>query len=167
MIDENGYRANVGIIITNYKGELFWARRIGQYSWQFPQGGVAEGETTEETLFRELQEEIGLKKEHVVIKACTKSWLYYKLPKKLIRTECLPLCIGQKQKWYLLELVADENEVDLNFSNKPEFDDWKWVSYWYPMRHIVAFKREVYRRALCELSPNKSKWNLDSLDAGN
>lgn len=164
MIDDKGYRENIGIIITNYRGELFWGKRIGQDSWQFPQGGVNEGESLEETLFRELKEEVGLEAKDVKIISQTKNWLYYKLPEKLIRHESKPLCIGQKQKWFLLKLISDYESIDLNCSKKPEFDDYKWVSYWYPLRYVVPFKREVYRRALCEFSVKKSRMYANNFE---
>lgn len=152
LIDAEGYRANVGIVIINDRGQVFWARRFGQHSWQYPQGGVDEGESAEQTMYRELYEEVGLKPEHVKIVATTKHWLRYKLPKRLIRHESLPVCIGQKQKWFLLKLTAPESAVDLLHSNHPEFDDWRWVSYWYPVRQVVSFKREVYRKVMKEFA---------------
>lgn len=153
VIDVEGYRANVGIVITNGKGQVFWARRFGQHSWQYPQGGVDEGETTEQTMFRELHEEVGLKPHQVEIIACTKHWLRYRLPKRLIRHDSTPVCIGQKQKWYLLKLTCADAEVDLLHSSHPEFDDWRWVSYWYPVRQVVSFKKDVYRRVMKEFAP--------------
>lgn len=153
MIDAEGYRANVGIVIINNRGQVFWARRYGQHSWQYPQGGVDEGESVEQTMFRELHEEVGLKPEHVEIVATTKQWLRYKLPKRLIRHDSKPVCIGQKQKWFLLRLTAPESAVDLLNSSHPEFDGWRWVSYWYPVRQVVSFKREVYRKVMKEFCP--------------
>lgn len=153
MIDSEGYRANVGIIISNQKGQLLWARRIGQDAWQFPQGGLNESETLEEALFRELSEEVGLNSEHVEIIGCTKDWLRYRLPENFMRHNSMPLCIGQKQIWYLLRLTADDQSICLNKSSHPEFDSWKWVDYWYPLKEVIAFKRKVYERALEELKP--------------
>ena len=157
MIDSEGYRANVGMILCNSQGRLLWARRIGQDAWQFPQGGIAEGETPEEALYRELDEEIGLQRDDVKIVSCTRGWLRYKLPQRLVRRDSKPLCIGQKQKWFLLEMLADDTKVILNNSPKPEFDGWRWVSYWYPLGQVVPFKRDVYRRAMKELAPRHSK----------
>ncbi|MDF1762404.1 MAG: RNA pyrophosphohydrolase [Oleibacter sp.] len=153
MIDEQGYRPNVGIILCNSQGEVLWARRIGQNAWQFPQGGIKRGESPEKALYRELQEEVGLLPEHVQLLACTKGWLRYRLPKRMIRNDNRPVCVGQKQKWFLLQLIADEESIDLKATSSPEFDGWNWVSYWYPLGQVVAFKREVYRRALAELAP--------------
>jgi len=157
MIDNQGFRANVGIIVANGSGEVLWARRRGQSSWQFPQGGVKQGERDEEAVYRELYEEVGLKGEHVQMVARTSDWLHYKLPPHLVRRNSDSKFVGQKQKWFLLKLIANDGEVRLDTTGKPEFDHWRWVSYWYPVGQIVAFKREVYRRAMRELSSSHSR----------
>ena len=151
MIDTDGYRANVGIILSNQQGQVMWARRLGQDAWQFPQGGIGAGEEPVDAMYRELWEETGLKQRDVDILASTNSWLRYKLPKRLIRKNSEPRCIGQKQIWFLLRLLASENELDLAASLKPEFDDWKWVNYWHPTENVVFFKRRVYQCALAQL----------------
>jgi len=156
VIDGDGYRANVGIIIANAQGRVLWARRIGQEAWQFPQGGVNSNESTKEALFRELREETGLDPDSVEIIESTRGWLRYKLPKRLLRQNP-PEFIGQKQKWYLLKMLADDSAVSFSHSTTPEFDHWRWVSYWYPLGQIVSFKQEVYRKALKELAPYISK----------
>lgn len=154
MIDAQGFRSNVGIVIANDSGQLLWARRIGgRDAWQFPQGGINPGEKPEHALYRELEEEVGLTPSAVELVASTRGWLRYRLPKRYIRKGREPLCIGQKQKWYLLRLLADESAISLAANVKPEFDHWQWVSYWYPLNQVVYFKREVYRRALRELAP--------------
>ena len=153
MIDAEGFRANVGIIICNKQGQVFWARRYGQHSWQFPQGGIDQGENPEQAMYRELHEEVGLKPTDVELLGVTRNWIRYRLPKRLIRSGTHPVCIGQKQKWFLLRLTCDDKDVDVLHSSHPEFDDWRWTSYWYPIRNVVSFKREVYRRALKELLP--------------
>lgn len=153
MIDLDGFRPNVGIILTNATGQVLWARRIHQNAWQFPQGGIRDSETPEQALYRELHEEIGLAPDDVKVLACTRGWLRYRLPNRLVRFNSQPLCIGQKQKWFLLRLLSDERRVRVDLSGKPEFDSWRWVSYWYPLGQVVSFKREVYRRALKELAP--------------
>ena len=157
MIDSEGFRANVGIILANSRGDLLWARRFGQDGWQFPQGGIQQGETPEQALFRELEEEIGLTQKDVEIVGCTRGWLRYKLPQRLLRKDSRPLCIGQKQKWFLLKMLAEDSDVTVDHGHKPEFDSWRWVSYWYPLGQVITFKRDVYRRALKELSPKHSR----------
>jgi putative (di)nucleoside polyphosphate hydrolase len=153
VIDCEGYRPNVGIILCNREGLLFWAKRCGQDAWQFPQGGIRRHESHEEAMYRELTEETGLLPDHVEIVAHTRGWLRYRLPRHLIRHHSTPLCIGQKQIWYMLRLIGDEDCVRLDACPKPEFDGWRWVDYWYPMREVVFFKRHVYRRALKEFAP--------------
>lgn len=151
MIDEEGYRLNVGIILCNDEGRVFWARRIGMSSWQFPQGGIQANEEPDAAMFRELHEEVGLRREHVQVIGRTRDWLRYQLPERYIRRDSHPLCIGQKQLWYILRLVSDDTDIRFDCSDRPEFDAWRWVDYWYPLREVVYFKREVYLRALSEL----------------
>ncbi|MBE2897615.1 RNA pyrophosphohydrolase [Pasteurellaceae bacterium TAE3-ERU1] len=153
MIDFDGYRPNVGIIICNAQGQALWAKRFGQNSWQFPQGGINEGETPEQAMFRELFEEVGLSPNDVQILAVSKGWLRYKLPKRLIRPDTNPVCIGQKQRWFLLRLTCAESAINLSATKHPEFDGWRWVSYWYPVRQVIAFKRDVYRKVMKEFAP--------------
>ena len=152
MIDSDGYRPNVGIILCNGQGKLLWARRIGQDAWQFPQGGIREHESPEQALYRELWEEVGLRREHVSMLGATRGWLKYDLPKWLRRNE-QPVCKGQKQIWFLLRLQGEEKYVRLDLADTPEFDGYRWVDYWHPLKEVVSFKREVYKRALNELAP--------------
>jgi len=152
MIDAQGYRANVGIILYNDAGRLFWCKRCGQNAWQFPQGGISENESPKEALYRELEEETGLVPGDVEIVSCSKDWLKYRLPPHLIRRRSFPKCIGQKQRWFLLRMAADESRINLEHSNTPEFDGWAWVDYWQPMHEVVFFKRNVYKRALTEFA---------------
>ncbi|EOP8576416.1 RNA pyrophosphohydrolase [Escherichia coli] len=152
MIDDDGYRPNVGIVICNRQGQVMWARRFGQHSWQFPQGGINPGESAEQAMYRELFEEVGLSRKDVRILASTRNWLRYKLPKRLVRWDTKPVCIGQKQKWFLLQLVSGDAEINMQTSSTPEFDAWRWVSYWYPVRQVVSFKRDVYRRVMKEFA---------------
>lgn len=154
MIDTEGYRPNVGIILCNDEGNLFWARRVGENSWQFPQGGIQKHESPEEALYRELEEEIGLTAADVEVMGCTNDWLRYEIPRRFIRRyPRRRICIGQKQVWYLLRLISSEQNVRLDGSEKPEFDSWRWIDYWSPAEQVVFFKQQVYRRALQELAP--------------
>ena len=150
MIDSEGFRPNVGIIIANNRRQVLWAKRIRQDAWQFPQGGIQQGESAEQALFRELNEEVGLSSGDVQILACTKGWLRYRLPRRLRRFGRSNF-VGQKQKWFLLRMLSADDAVTFDTTDDPEFDHWSWVSYWYPLGQVVDFKREVYRRALREL----------------
>lgn len=163
-IDSEGFRPNVGIIVINNEGQVLWARRVGgKDAWQFPQGGINLGETPEQALYRELYEEVGLKKEQVRLLASTRGWLRYRLPKRLVRRNSEPRCIGQKQKWFLLRLEAPESSISFDNGYKPEFDHWRWATYWHPLTKVVSFKREVYRRALLELAPHQVQQQKRSL----
>ena len=153
MIDNDGFRPNVGIILTNDEGKVLWTKRVGQNAWQFPQGGIHRGESTKKALYRELYEEVGLKKDDVAIIGRTKGWLRYKLPQNFVRKNQTPLCIGQKQVWYILRVRVSDDAINFTTSDKPEFDAWEWVDYWYPLNQVIKFKRDVYRRALKQLEP--------------
>jgi putative (di)nucleoside polyphosphate hydrolase len=153
VIDPDGYRPNVGIILMRADGMVFWARRVNRDGWQFPQGGMNTDETPIEAMYRELEEETGLLAHHVEVLGVTPGWLRYRLPRRSIRTNSKPVCIGQKQVWFLLKLNADDSAVRLDGTDTPEFDDWRWVDFWYPGENVVHFKREVYVRALRLLSP--------------
>lgn len=153
MIDPDGFRANVGIILCNDQRKLFWGRRVGQNAWQFPQGGIDELETPEEAMYRELEEEVGLLPHQVELIGSTRGWLRYRLPKCFQRHNSKPLCIGQKQRWFLLRVLCEEGDFCLNRNAKPEFDRWRWVHYWRPISEVVYFKRQVYSHALRELAP--------------
>jgi putative (di)nucleoside polyphosphate hydrolase len=152
MLDRDGYRPNVGIILVNGRNEVFWGKRIREHSWQFPQGGIKRGETPEQAMFRELEEETGLKSEHVKVLGRTREWLRYEVPDHWVRREWRGHYRGQKQIWFLVKLVGRDTDVDLRASGHPEFDAWRWNDYWVPLDSVIEFKREVYRLALNELS---------------
>jgi putative (di)nucleoside polyphosphate hydrolase len=156
MLDKDGYRPNVGIILCNPQGEVLWARRCGRDGWQFPQGGMRLKETPENAMYRELKEEVGLEAHHVELIGRTRDWLHYDLPKSM-RGRGSRDFRGQKQIWFLLRFLGEESDVSLNCGEKPEFDDWRWVDYWSTVEQIIEFKRDVYRRALTELEPLLSR----------
>jgi putative (di)nucleoside polyphosphate hydrolase len=151
VIDRYGFRANVGIVLMRDDGRLFIGRRSGGRGWQFPQGGVQRGEKVEESLFRELHEEIGLAAADVEVIGQTERWLRYRLPPRYQRRNSKPLCIGQKQRWFLLSLKRADPTFRFDVTGEPEFDRWRWVDYWQPIREVIYFKRAVYTRALHEL----------------
>jgi putative (di)nucleoside polyphosphate hydrolase len=153
VIDPDGYRPNVGIILLRDDGRVFWARRAFKDGWQFPQGGMRSDETPLEAMYRELHEETGLRPHHVQVLGATPGWLRYRLPSRMVRRNQKPICIGQKQVWFLLRFVGDESAVCLDATDEPEFDQWCWVDFWYPATHVVSFKRDVYQRALRHLEP--------------
>ncbi|WP_162085209.1 RNA pyrophosphohydrolase [Sulfuriferula nivalis] len=152
MIDKDGYRPNVGIILCNARNEVFWGKRVRQHAWQFPQGGIDHGESPEQAMYRELMEEVGLAPEHVRILGRTQNWLRYDVPRHWSRRDCRGHYRGQKQIWFLLRLTGRDCDVCLRASTHPEFDAWRWNSYWVAMDTVVEFKRDVYRAALSELA---------------
>ena len=171
-IDSQGFRANVGIVLMRDGGELFLGGRRDGRGWQFPQGGVRRHEHPEQALFRELHEEVGLGPADVELLASTARWLRYRLPRQYVRRRGSPLCIGQKQRWFLLRMLADESSLNFEATAEPEFDSGRWVDYWSPVREVIYFKRAVYARALQELGerafeagppPRPDWWSEDLL----
>jgi putative (di)nucleoside polyphosphate hydrolase len=157
MLDREGYRPNVGIVLLNARNEVFWGKRVGQHSWQFPQGGIQHGESPEQAMYRELQEEVGLLPEHVQIIGRTRDWLRYDVPEEYLRRQQATRVHraayrGQKQIWFLLRLVGLDSDIHLRASEHPEFDAWRWVPFWIQLDGVIDFKREVYQLALSELA---------------
>lgn len=152
MLDSEGYRPNVGIILANRKNQVFWGKRIKEHAWQFPQGGIQRGESPEQAMYRELYEEVGLHPEHVRILGRTKNWLRYDVPTHFVRRESRGRYRGQKQIWFLLRMIGQDSDVSLRATSTPEFDAWRWSHYWVPLDAVIHFKREVYFQALNELS---------------
>ena len=152
MLDREGFRPNVGIVLLNQKNQVFWGKRIRTHSWQFPQGGINHGETPEQAMFRELHEEVGLHEAHVRIVARTRDWLRYEVPMHFIRRDARGHYRGQKQIWFLLQLTGRDSDMNLRATNHPEFDAWRWHEYWVPLDVVIEFKRDVYQMALTELA---------------
>lgn len=152
MLDREGFRPNVGIILLNSHNEVWWGKRAREHSWQFPQGGIKYGETPEQAMYRELKEETGLNQEHVKVMGRTRDWLRYEVPEQFIRREIRGHYRGQKQIWFLLRMIGRDSDINLRVTNSPEFDAWRWHQYWVPLDVVIEFKRDVYMRALQELS---------------
>ena len=164
MLDRDGFRPNVGIILLNQKSQVFWGKRIRTHSWQFPQGGIDRGENPEQAMFRELHEEVGLHPQHVQVLARTRDWLRYEVPDRFIRRDARGHYRGQKQIWFLLQLIGHDWDLNLRATDHPEFDAWRWNDYWVPLDVVVEFKRGVYDMALTELArfvPNLD-WRADN-----
>jgi putative (di)nucleoside polyphosphate hydrolase len=153
-IDAEGFRANVGIILANTDNKLLLGGRVGAKGWQFPQGGMLKGEEPIDAMYRELHEEVGLEEGDVEVLGVTSDWLRYRLPDKFIRRNSEPLCIGQKQRWFMLRLICEDERVRFDRCDKPEFDRVRWVHFWRPVNEVIYFKRRVYARALHELGPS-------------
>lgn len=150
MIDKDGYRANVGIVVINDANKVLLAKRKNEDSWQLPQGGIDAGERDIDALFRELEEEIGLQKCDVKVIAKTPKWLRYDLPKTSLKPTSR--FIGQKQVWFLLKINCSDAKVQLDKHSEIEFDDWQWVDYWQPIDFAVEFKKDIYEDMLKSLA---------------
>jgi len=175
MLDREGYRPNVGIVLANNLNQVFWGKRVREHSWQFPQGGIKRGESPEEAMYRELHEEVGLQPDHVKVLGRTRDWLRYDVPKQWVRREWRSTYKGQKQIWFLLRLTGRDSDVSLRASEHPEFDAWRRNDYWVPLDAVIDFKRDVYEKALTELarhlfassSERRPKWpSLSGAEAG-
>lgn len=152
MLDREGFRPNVGIILVNQRNQVWWGKRVNEHSWQFPQGGIKYGESPEQAMYRELHEEIGLMPEHVKILGRTRDWLRYEVPDRFIKREIRGHYRGQKQIWFLLRMLTRDHDISLRATEHPEFDAWRWHDYWVPLDTVIEFKREVYMQALNELA---------------
>jgi putative (di)nucleoside polyphosphate hydrolase len=152
MIDRDGYRPNVAIVLVNGRNQVFWGKRVKEHAWQFPQGGIKPGETPEQAMYRELQEETGLLPQHVKILGRTRDWLHYNVPTHWVKREWRGTYKGQKQIWFLLRLVGRDCDISLRASGHPEFDAWRWHDYWVPLEAVIDFKRESYRLGLEQLA---------------
>ncbi len=152
MIDRDGYRPNVAIVLVNGRNQVFWGKRIKEHAWQFPQGGIKSGETPEQAMYRELHEETGLDPHHVRILGRTRDWLHYNVPNHWVKREWRGTYKGQKQIWFLLRLVGRDCDISLRASGHPEFDAWRWHDFWVPLEAVIDFKRESYRLGLEQLA---------------
>ena len=152
MIDRDGYRPNVAIVLVNAKNQVFWGKRVKEHAWQFPQGGIKPGESPEQAMYRELQEETGLLPQHVKILGRTRDWLHYNVPTHWVKREWRGTYKGQKQIWFLLRLCGRDCDISLRASGHPEFDAWRWHDYWVPLEAVIEFKRDVYRLGLEQLA---------------
>ena len=148
---KEGYRPNVAMVDLNSKNKVLICRRTNTKTWQFPQGGVDDNENLEKAMYRELLEEVGLRKDDVQYIGESDDTIIYDIP-KTIRSKVLGGKFkGQEQKWFLLRIKNDDHEIRLDYEAFPEFDTFEWVSFWQPIDRIVDFKREAYRKALSEL----------------
>ena len=164
MLDREGFRPNVGIILLNARNEVFWGKRLREHSWQFPQGGIKFGENPMQAMYRELHEETGLMPNHVKVLGRTRDWLRYEVPDKFIKREVRGHYRGQKQIWFLLRMVGRDCDICLRATDHPEFDAWRWNEYWVPLDAVIEFKRDVYQLALSELSRFVRRTNAPGCD---
>jgi len=145
------YRSGVGIMLINPEKKIFVGKRIDNHSdaWQMPQGGTDPGEDEDLAMFRELKEETGISSVDVKLIGKSRGYFYYNLPYKLQKKFWGGKYLGQKQRWYLAELVGDESRINLNHE-KPEFSEWKWIEKDKLINVVVGFKRGLYRDVIKE-----------------
>jgi len=102
-------------------------------------------------MYREVYEEVGLSKNSFEILGRSSDWLRYDVPEKFVKTYWQGRYRGQKQIWFLLKFIGSDDLINLNLHDSPEFDDWKWENFWFPLKEVVDFKKDVYSTALNEL----------------
>ena len=149
-MDKKNYRKGVGIVIVNPDGQFFLGKRIGKEAWQFPQGGIDEGESPEDALYRELYEETGLKKDRVEIVTVSNKWLVYHIPHIFQRSK--RQFDGVMQKWFLLKFLGNSEDINLNVTGHAEFDAWKWGDRTTAIDSVIRFKKAVYMSILDEFA---------------
>ena len=138
-------RICVGIVLLNNKNNVFVGKRIDNpiNAWQMPQGGVGENENLFEAAKRELEEETGVKSIKL-IKQLDK-WLEYDLPKHLLGKVWNGKYRGQRQRWFIVKFIGNDNEINVNTKN-PEFSEWKWILPSELPGVAVNFKVNIYKK---------------------
>jgi putative (di)nucleoside polyphosphate hydrolase len=133
---------------------FFTAQRLDFTStaWQMPQGGIDEGEEALHAAYRELSEETSITENDVELLAVSRDWFSYDLPKELVSKLWNGLYLGQKQKWFLMRFIGNDDDINLN-TEIPEFSCWRWSTRQQLIESIVPFKKDLYRAVLKEFQP--------------
>jgi len=151
--DPKFYRPGVGIMLINAARHVFVAQRADRLvdAWQMPQGGIDDGESPNDAVWRELMEEVGTDKARILRES--EHWLYYDLPPDLQKKLWGGKYLGQRQKWFALEFTGLDRDINIEAHNHPEFSVWKWAPADQLLDLIVPFKRDVYAKVLREFAP--------------
>jgi putative (di)nucleoside polyphosphate hydrolase len=138
-------------MLFNQQGHVFIGKRFDSDPyWQMPQGGVDDGEELEQVALRELLEEVGTNKVKIIAK--NKGWIYYNLPEEFIPTCWNGRYSGQKQRWFLMKFYGEDKDINVNYTDHPEFKEWCWQSVDDLVASAIPFKKEVYRTVIEEFS---------------
>ena len=144
-------RLGVGIVLLNSDNKVFVGKRIDNpvNFWQLPQGGVDKNEDLLCAANRELKEETSI--ENVELIKEIDSWLTYELPKNLLGKIWKGKYRGQKQKWFIMRFLGNEEEINIKTKNA-EFKEWKWIEVNQLTDVVVSFKLNVYKSIVKELN---------------
>ena len=148
-LDLTRFRPNVGIVLARRDGKVWLGRRAdtpGPRNWQFPQGGVDEGESLEDAARRELHEETGARSASLLGR--TDDWLAYQFPEGYRRSKAARGWLGQKQIWFAFRFIGDDAEFDLAGHHQVEFDRWRWAELEEALDCVAEFKRDTYRHVI-------------------
>lgn len=148
--DLSAYRANVGLVVFNPSGQVFMGKRVndhGSFAWQFPQGGIDDGETAMDAAWRELHEETGLTPATTRLLDQTGDWLVYDFPPEVLAEKHKKgrNFLGQKQKWFAFAFDGTPGDIDLAAFEEVEFSAYKWDDLSATPGQVIAWKRDVYR----------------------
>ena len=141
MLDREGFRPNVGIILLNQRNQVFWGKRHPDHSWQFPQGGIKHGESPGAGDVPRAARGSGAAPEHVRSSAARATGCATRCPTTSSAATRAATTSGQKQIWFLLRLVGRDSDMNLRATDHPEFDAWRWNDYWVPLDVVIEFKR--------------------------
>ena len=143
-------RIGVGIVVLNKNNKIFVAKRIDNPKdfWQMPQGGVDQNESYLDAAYRELYEETNIKEIELIKEV--EEFTTYELPDHLLGIIWKGKFKGQKQKWFIMRFVGNEDEINIK-TKKPEFLDWKWIDVNEITKKVVDFKYEVYKKVKNEV----------------
>ena len=148
-MDLSRFRPNVGVVLIREDGKVWLGRRAdspGPHNWQFPQGGVDDGEGLYEAALRELREETGVTS--VRLLGRTEEWIAYAFPPGHKSSKTAKGWKGQKQIWFAFAFQGEDREIDLAAHGEVEFDSWRWADLDAALSDVVDFKRATYGKVI-------------------